>query len=784
MTRPSPRRTVLWLLLLVVAYVVTGRIGLTLAYYNRMATLLWAPSGIAVAAVWLGGRRMLPGVVVGSFLTNLWIGATPLLALAISLGNTSEALVADMLVERAGLRRGLHSVRDVMLFVGLIVATPTIVAAANAAFWLPVLAHLPLERVLPTALTWWLGDAGGVLVVTPLLLVFATPRVERIGGATEGLLLAVLAPAIASFSFGLVLPGAAGSVTLALLPFPLLMWAALRFGFRGATLTTGIVTIAAVVSTMAGSGPFRTGNPHVDVANLWSLLAALSITALLLAAALEEREREAMVRRDRERWLKVAVAAAEAVAIERDLAHGRVRIPRDDDAEWLDAEAFNSSIDPADRGALDRAITDSSEAWECEYRIVDERGTRTMREHARVVERDATGRPTRSVGLRRDITVQRREEQERLALQRELEASKRLSELGLLAGGIAHDFNNLLVVVRANAELVRVGQGRYTTEALSAIDKAVVRAAELTDQLLSYAGRRPVRRRAVDLGELASETVRLLRPSVPSRVTINVESDAQSPLVEGDPTQLRQLVMNLALNAVQAIDGEGRVVLRVAAAPDQRLLLEVRDNGRGMDEETRARVFQPFFTTKEHGRGLGMPAVFGIVRTHQGTVEITSAPGEGTSVAVLLPASDRPARPVPSEPRPAPSLRARRRVFVIDGDDETRANVRRQLAEAGWEVTVAGGQAEARARMSDSGPFEVALVGAEVVDAHGAPLHLELRAGHPELPMVLMTDRDAPALAVPVLRKPFADVDLLARLHDALAVAPPLARSEDATAAE
>jgi two-component system cell cycle sensor histidine kinase/response regulator CckA len=663
----SNARCAFFLLLVAVAYFVTGRLGLTLAYYNRMATLLWAPSGIAVAALWLGGRRMWIGVALGAFATNLSIGATPLLALVIALGNTGEALVADALVERARLRPGLRSVRDVVLFVGLVVGASTLVAALNAALWLPLFTGLPINRLLPTTLTWWLGDAGGVLVVTPLLLSIAHPRVQSSARATEGVLLAVLAPAIASISFGLVLPAAVSSASLALLPFPLLIWAALRFGMRGATAATAIVTVAAVLGTVAGTGPFRSGNPHADVASLWSLLAALSISAMLLAVSLEEREREVETRRDRERWLGVAVDASHAVAIERDLPGGRVRVFHDDgepSTEWIDAAAWRARIHEADRNAVDEAIAscerEGADGWHCEYRTSTNGDTRRMSERVRIVLRDASGRPIRAVGLCADITDRHRAEQQRLALQQELEGSKRLTELGLLAGGIAHDFNNLLMVVRANAELARVGDARFTADALTAIDTATVRAAELTDQLLAYAGRRPMKPRDVDLGALATETVRMLGAGLPSRIAFKIDADRSANLVEGDPSQLRQVLMNLALNAVQAIDGEGRVSIRVApdhTADEPTVVLEVRDNGRGMDEETLSRVFQPFFTTKEHGRGLGMAAVLGIVRSHNGRLTMDSQPRVGTTISVRLPATDRLPRAVELDTRTTPVAR-------------------------------------------------------------------------------------------------------------------------------
>ncbi len=509
------------MLLLVVAYVLTGRLGLAFGSYNRVATLLWAPSGLAVAAVWLGGRRFALGVAVGALITNLAVGSSPTLALAITLGNTAEALVADALIDRGGLRRGLHSLRDVVMFVGLVAAGSTLVAAANAAVWLHLLAHQPFAQISTTALVWWLGDAGGVLVVTPLVLAFARPRVLPPPRRSEGAVIAVLTPAIASAAFGLFYPGAPTSTALALLPFPLLVWAALRFGLRGATTATTLVTIAAVVATAAHTGPFRTGNAQVDAIGLWSLLATLSVTTLLLAIGIEERE-----------------TAAE----------------------------------------------------------------------------------------------------QRLALERELEAAKRLSELGLLAGGIAHDFNNLMMIVRANVALA--GTERYRSEAIATIDETAVRAAELVDQLLAYAGRRPIQPRAVDLASLSDETVRMLGSMVPAGVTVQVEAEPGLPPILGDASRLRQLLMNLLMNAIQANDTDGSVVVRLSmdrSGSSPQLLLEVRDTGRGMDDGTVARVFQPFFTTKEHGRGLGMAAVLGIVRAHLGNIDIASKPGAGTTVSVSFP---------------------------------------------------------------------------------------------------------------------------------------------------
>jgi signal transduction histidine kinase len=653
-------------LLLAVAYAVTGRIGLALAYYQQHATLTWAPAGLAVAAVWLRGGSVLPGVFLGALMVNLSIGSSPPLALAIACGNTAEAWVAWRLVKRAGLEPGLRDVRRLVLFLGLVVFASTSVAAVNGVVWLVALGGLPLARVAPTALIWWLGDAGGVLVATPLLLAFARPPV-RMGGrlGAEVVLLALFATLTVATAFGGMVPSTWIRTPIVFLPFPALVWAAVRFGMRGATITCAVVWLAAVGGTVAGTGPFHYGNVHLDVAMLWIFLATLSVSAMLLAASLEERTREAIAREEGER---------------------------------------------------------------------------------------------------------------------ELERSKRLGELGMLAGGIAHDFNNLLAVVRANVEVGRARpEPRVTREVLEAIDEAAGRGAELTNQLLAYAGRKPMQRRDVDLGALAAETARMLSKSLPERVRIDVELPSEPTNVFADPAQLRQVLMNLVLNAAESIDAKaGAIRLRVAhergPASEALVLLEVEDDGEGMDEETVARVFEPFFTTKPSGRGLGMAAVLGVVRAHGGSIDVESEPSRGTVFRVRFPAAER-AAPVLPEARAAEAPTAKsdaaRRVLVIDDVPGIRAVARLLLEGAGWSVETAADRVEALDRLAQRGPFDVALVDLEIPGTSGAEIVEDLRTRAPELPVLLMSGYSEDLLegsrlaGTPFLAKPFREAELLARLEAA-----------------
>ncbi|MBI2388751.1 MAG: MASE1 domain-containing protein [Deltaproteobacteria bacterium] len=779
-------RDVALIALLATAYVVTGRLGLTLAYYNEAATLVWAPSGLSVAALWLGGRRMAVGVFIGAFVTNYTLTGSASLALGLAVGNTAEALAAEWLVRRTGLRGGLRGVRDVVVFVGAAVAAPTVIAAVSGVACLAALAGLPGDRALTTAMIWWLGDAGGVLVVTPLLLAFAEPscgRVVRHPG--EGALIAVLAPAIAAIAFGKLLPASWSHVSLALLPFPVLVWAAVRFGMRGATAASALVTAAAVIGTAAGTGPFRSGSVHGDVASLWTFLATMSLSAMLIATSLEEREAEAAVRRDRERWLALVLEASESEAFEHDLPAARVRTHRESaDAPWVDHATFWSSVHPEDRALLEEAARACArgerEGWDLELRVCDGDAEKWMFERARVAP-SPDGRPVRAVGLRGDVTARHQERERRVALERELERSKRLAELGMLAGGVAHDFNNLLTIIRANAELARVDGGSDQVEALLAIDEAATRAAELTDQLLAYAGRRPVRRRDVDVAVLAAETLRLLRPTLPQRVSVRVAA-GRVPLVDGDPAQLRQVLMNLLLNAVQAIEDEGRVHVRVGAEGAE-VIVAVEDDGRGMDEHTAAQVFQPFFTTKPHGRGLGMSAVAGIVRAHAGQIRIESRPGQGTTVSVRLPATDRFPEVSVTEPLRLPEGGGLR-VLVVDDEQGIRSVARTLLTAEGWDVTVASDAREAQQRVNDAGPFDVVLLDVTLPDGSGVDVHQSLRARDPSLPVVLMSGYSDRLLAgralddVRFLQKPFRGPELLGALREAIA-----ARSRGAHAA-
>ena len=293
-------------------------------------------------------------------------------------------------------------------------------------------------------------------------------------------------------------------------------------------------------------------------------------------------------------------------------------------------------------------------------------------------------------------TTERRQAEERLR------QAQKLESIGLLAGGVAHDFNNLLTVIMGSA--ADAIEQCNVCEHSHAILSAAERAAYLTRQLLAYAGKGHTVRKLVDLSQLVSHSMELLSASVPKRVNLRFDLTKDLPYLEADPSQIEQILMNLVINAGEAIpprmDGlieistsRSEVTPETARQRSQTydvaaggyVCLEVRDNGEGMDEATAARIFEPFFTTKFTGRGLGLAALHGIVRTSKGFVEVRSSPGKGTTFRVFLPASAK----LPKEPvRTAapPVLRGTTTLLVVDDEEMVRRLAAITLRRYGYEV--------------------------------------------------------------------------------------------------
>ena len=330
----------------------------------------------------------------------------------------------------------------------------------------------------------------------------------------------------------------------------------------------------------------------------------------------------------------------------------------------------------------------------------------------------------------RDLTERKRAEAERRQFEEQLQQGQRLESLGVLAGGIAHDFNNLLTAILGNADLAAfdLPEGSPTQEPLREIVRASRRAADLCRQMLAYAGREKIVVAPLALPGLVEEMTQMLRVSIGKKIAFRHEFAAGLPLVEADASQLRQVVMNLVLNAAEAVgDTEGVIAVRirtVSVAPENRehdwlgatlqpgwyVCLEVVDTGCGMAPETLQRIFEPFFTTKFTGRGLGLSAVLGIVRSHRGALRVESELGRGTTFRVLLPARAAGGVPTVRETVPVAGWRGTGCVLLVDDEETVRRLGRRMLERLGFTVETAESGDEALWRVDAPGAAFVCII--------------------------------------------------------------------------
>ena len=315
----------------------------------------------------------------------------------------------------------------------------------------------------------------------------------------------------------------------------------------------------------------------------------------------------------------------------------------------------------------------------------------------------------RFVAIIRDMTERRRMENERRALEQQVQQTQKLESLGVLAGGIAHDFNNLLMGVLGNADLAleEISPVSPVSSCLQDIVTAAKRAAELCRQMLAYSGRGRFVVEAINLNELIREMSHLLEVSISKKVVLKHNMANNLPLVDVDATQMRQVIMNLITNASEAIGERSGVISLTTGAmecdqaylhdifidtelPDgDYIFIEVADTGEGMDQETLKKIFDPFYTTKFTGRGLGLAAVLGIIRGHKGAIKVYSETGRGSTFKILLPASEQLVRDKGNGDADLQDWRSTGTILLVD-DEETVLTVgKRVLEKNGYTVLTA-----------------------------------------------------------------------------------------------
>jgi len=363
-----------------------------------------------------------------------------------------------------------------------------------------------------------------------------------------------------------------------------------------------------------------------------------------------------------------------------------------------------------------------------------------------------------------DIGERKRAEEARLEMERRLLHAQKLESLGVLAGGIAHDFNNLLMAILGNLDLALMDLSPVSP-ARSSIEQSATaarRAADLTRQMLAYSGKASFDVRRINLSELVAENAHLFRACISKIVVLNVHLGNGLPVVEADSGQIQQVIMNLITNASEAVgDRPGVIALstgiqtcdatslsrsrsQAIPPPGSFAFLDVTDTGCGMDDQTQLRLFDPFFSTKTMGRGLGMSAILGIVGAHHGAIFVDSTVGKGTSIRVLFPAAEpSPAaeeRNAVPESRPGHSRdrRARGSVLVVDDEDMVRTVCSQILRRIGWSVTEASNGPEAIERYrKNPADFAVVILDQSMPQMDGMTVFRELRIINPAVKVIL-----------------------------------------------
>jgi PAS domain S-box-containing protein len=388
---------------------------------------------------------------------------------------------------------------------------------------------------------------------------------------------------------------------------------------------------------------------------------------------------------------------------------------------------------------------------------------------------DASAHPNFVPGLHiaflRDVT-------ERKRLEAELLNSQKLDSLGRLAGGVAHDFNNLLTGITGYASLLleRPDNDTVLRRDLTEIKRAADRAAELTKQLLAFGRRQMLQPRPLDLNAAVSEIGSLLQRVLGDQIELVLEPAADLGIVRADPGQIEQVIVNLAVNARDAMPGGGRLTLATRNAGTDHVELVVADEGVGMDDETLAQVFEPFFTTRRQGVGLGLASVHGIVHQSGGEVRVQSSPGAGTVFTVRLPRVRDEAESTVA-PAPAVTTPGSETILLVEDEDVVRDLTCRVLERQGYTVLACADGAEAVAvAESDSRTIDLLLTDVVMPGLRGHDVARQVSATRPDIKVLYMSGYAEEAIvgglpfaAGALIEKPFA-IDILAvRVREALA---------------
>ncbi len=796
-----PGREALAFVVFGVVYYVLAAYAVSLPVQQRLPLLIWPAHGLALGTLLVAPVRRWPGYLVMVIAATLAVGLDlhapwERIAASIAVNVAQPLLVAVGLQRLAGPRVQIDTIKGVSSFLvgmGPLVGAMSILDAGFT--------HLHTNA--PFREQWsitFVSTMLGMLLTAPLILAWSRRGLEEALELTRARL-----PELLVLYAGLIIttnyvfgprPSVPGFIPpLIYLCAPFLIWAALRFGLRAATLGLSIFGLICYWQTAQGFGPFSVDGV-ADVRSMLHLqgyLATIVVTTLFSAALLVERQDAARETEDWRRRHEAVIRASGNLLYELNLDDGSVIWDGDtrsvlgvDPAGISHLHKWMERVHPDDRIRLKglrqslRKREISHVALEYRFRRDDGQYTTVGVNAYRIGDPELEAPGTRRViGFVKDVSDKVRAEEERVRLEAQLKQAEKMQAVGHLAGGIAHDFNNILGAILGYGELAQ----RRATDSdmkryLDTIMGAGNRAKSLVTQILSYSRAEGAEKFPVIVAPIAQEVCDLVRGSTPLTIEVNFVNEADDATVLGDPTRMHQLLMNLCTNAIQAMGQAGALDLTLATEtvettrkvrsgeipPGEYVRIAVKDSGHGIAPEVIDRIFEPFFTTKPAGRGtgLGLALVHSVVSEHKGFIEVASELGRGTTFTAWIPqihAEEGAADELAALPMGAGQV-----ILAVDDETDVLHALEEMLAQLGYEPVGFSNSREALEAMRAHPRRFDAVVSDEVMpELIGTQLAKELRKLNPTLPVVIASGYggagfEARALSAGVnrvLRKPY-----------------------------
>jgi PAS domain S-box-containing protein len=554
-------------------------------------------------------------------------------------------------------------VRKTWLYVLITAFASPAIAALGGAF-VPILGGGSLEEFGLHWMQWFASNSLGALALGPIALILLADTPSRSVPAlrtVEAVVIGTALVVVCTVAFE-VSAGTFESVFLPALlysPLPLILWSAVRFGSRGASGAVLIVSAVLIWRALNGPSLFIAGDPETNVFALQVFLIGLAIPVILLGAAVEQARRAERTTRDSEEQISFAATSANIGLWQHNLVSGdiwatehcRTMLGLRADAA-LNWETIGNVIHPDDRDMLKdamRAATHSSVPAECEFRIILPDGeTRWMAARAHAAHDDEHG-PVQLSGLVADITERKTAEHQIELQRRELAHLTRVSVVGELSGAIAHELNQPLTAILANAQasqrILAKGAPNLAdvASALDDIEQASSRAGEVISRVRRLLKKSESRFELVDINDLFRSTLKLLDSElIARRISVCLDLAEDIPMAVGDPVELQQVLLNLMMNASDAMSSMAtrrRLLTLTTRTKEGFVEGVVSDQGRGIAPDQQGRLFDPFYTTKEHGLGLGLSICSTIINSHGGDLRIVNNEAGGARAVFVLPAN-------------------------------------------------------------------------------------------------------------------------------------------------